>query len=78
MAAFEYKAINDGGKTVSGRIEAANDSDLEVRLARMGLELIRCKPAGRRNGFSTRSKVGRPELIAFCFHLEQLTRAGVP
>ncbi len=81
MAAFEYKAINDTGKIVLGRIEANNDSDLEMRLGRMGLEMIRCWPArpsswgswGGRGG-----KVGRQELITFCFHLEQLTRAGVP
>ena len=78
MAAFEYKAINDTGKIVLGRIDAANDSDLEVRLARMGLEMIRCRPAPNRAYFVGRSKVGRQELITFCFHLEQLTRAGVP
>ncbi|MCA1804649.1 MAG: type II secretion system F family protein [Xanthomonadaceae bacterium] len=78
MSAFEYKAINDDGKIVFGRIDAANDSDLETRLMRMGLEMIRCKPASRRDWSLGRSKVGRRELIAFCFHLEQLTRAGVP
>ena len=78
MAAFEYKAINDTGKIVLGRIDAANDSDLEVRLARMGLEMIRCRPAPNRAYFAGRNKVGRQELITFCFHLEQLTRAGVP
>lgn len=80
MAAFEYKAINDTGKIVLGRIEASNDSDLEMRLGRMGLEMIRCWPA-RTSGWGGRSrggKVGRQELITFCFHLEQLTRAGVP
>jgi type IV pilus assembly protein PilC len=44
----------------------------------MGLEMIRCKPASRREWRLTQGKVGRQELIAFCFHLEQLTRAGVP
>lgn len=81
MAAFEYKAINDTGKIVLGRIEANNDADLEMRLGRMGLEMIRCRPArqGTGSGWSGRGgKVGRQELITFCFHLEQLTRAGVP
>ncbi len=78
MATFEYKAINDTGKIVLGRIDASNDSDLEMRLGRMGLEMIRCWPA-RQGGWSSRGgKVGRQELITFCFHLEQLTRAGVP
>lgn len=78
MTAFEYKAINDNGKIVLGRIDAANDADLETRLARMGLEMIRCKPATTKGWNLRRGKVGRPELITFTFHLEQLTRAGVP
>lgn len=78
MSAFDYKAINDDGKIVLGRIDAANDADLELRLARMGLEMIRCKLATNRSWGLGSSKVGRQELITFCFHLEQLTRAGVP
>lgn len=78
MSAFEYKAMDGSGKTVLGRIEASNDEDLELRLTRMGLDLITCKPAGKRRPLWQRSQIGRPELVAFCFHLEQLTRAGVP
>ena len=78
MAAFEYKAINDQGKVILGRLEAANDADLELRLNRMGLDMIRCQPARRRTLGRGRTRVGRRELITFCFHLEQLTRAGVP
>lgn len=78
MTAFEYKAINDDGKIVLGRIDAANDSDLETRLARMGLEVIRVRPAKEGGWQFGRGKVGRQELITFTFHLEQLTRAGVP
>ncbi|HED18126.1 MAG TPA: type II secretion system F family protein [Gammaproteobacteria bacterium] len=78
MAAFEYKAVDSHGKTVLGRIEASNDDDLELRLTRMGLDLIHFKPV-RNSSFSLRrSRVGRPELVTFCFHLEQLTKAGVP
>ncbi len=78
MAAFEYKAINEQGKVILGRLEAANDADLELRLNRMGLDMIRCQPARRRALGRGRTRVGRRELITFCFHLEQLTRAGVP
>lgn len=78
MSAFEYKAVDGDGKTVLGRIEASNDDDLELRLTRMGLDLIHHKPA-KGNRFSLRrSHVGRAELVTFCFHLEQLSRAGVP
>lgn len=78
MSAFEYKAVDSFGKTILGRIDASNDDDLELRLTRMGLDLIDYKHASKRNFGLRRRYVGRPELVAFCFHLEQLTRAGVP
>ena len=78
MSTFEYKAMDGFGKLVLGRIEASNDDDLELRLSRMGLDLITFKSASKhRLGWGKR-QVGRPELVTFCFHLEQLTRAGVP
>ena len=78
MSAFQYKAVDSLGKTILGRIEASNDADLELRLERMGLDLINFKPAGKKRFGFHRQKTGRPELVTFCFHLEQLTRAGVP
>ncbi|HHH43156.1 MAG TPA: type II secretion system F family protein [Gammaproteobacteria bacterium] len=78
MAAFEYKAVDSYGKTVQGRIEASNDDDLELRLTRMGLDLIDFRHARNTRFSLRRSRVGRPELVTFCFHLEQLSRAGVP
>ena len=78
MAAFEYKAVDHFGKQVLGRIEASNDDDLELRLTRMGLDLINFRPARNSRFFRGRNRIDRPELVTFCFHLEQLTRAGVP
>lgn len=78
MSAFEYKAMDSHGKTVLGRIEATNEDDLELRLTRMGLDLIDYKPARKARFRLGRSQVGRAELVTFCFHLEQLARAGVP
>ena len=60
-----------------GQIEAINLIDLELRLQRMGLDLVVGGPARRRTSMFT-GAIGRPELINFCFHLEQLTSAGVP
>jgi type IV pilus assembly protein PilC len=78
MATFEYKAMDSLGKLVLGRIEASNDDDLELRLTRMGLDLITFRSAGKHRLGWRKRQVGRPELVTFCFHLEQLTRAGVP
>ncbi|HFD92668.1 MAG TPA: type II secretion system F family protein [Gammaproteobacteria bacterium] len=78
MVLFQYKAIDAHGKSVIGQIEASNDADLEQRLKRMGLDMISHRPARRRGNRLGSRKVGRAELITFCFHLEQLVRAGVP
>lgn len=78
MLRFQYKAIDDRGRTVLGRMAAANDSDLEMRLSRMGLEVINFREASANSIRLGSGKVGRQDLITFCFHLEQLTRAGVP
>jgi type IV pilus assembly protein PilC len=78
MARFTYKAIDTHGKTVMGQIEALNIVDLEMRLQRMGLDLITGGPTRRGTNPFAGSPVKRSELINFCFHLEQLTSAGVP
>ncbi|OGA31852.1 MAG: secretion system protein [Betaproteobacteria bacterium RIFCSPLOWO2_12_FULL_64_23] len=77
MALYSYKAIDDRGKSLMGQIEAINLIDLELRLQRMGLDLVVGGPA-RRRASMFKGAIGRPELINFCFHLEQLTAAGVP
>ena len=76
MALYSYKAINARGKSLMGQIEAINVIDLELRLQRMVLDLIVGGPASRRASLF-KGAIGRPELINFCFHLEQLTSAGV-
>ncbi len=76
MALFNYKAIDVNGKAILGQIDALNVVDLELRLKRMGLDLVVGGPSKRAVGFGR--GVTRPELINFCFHLEQLSSAGVP
>jgi type IV pilus assembly protein PilC len=80
MPIMQYKAMDERGKTSVGRIEAVNVADLEMRLSRMGLDLVNFKEisVGQRRGPSRRGGVRRVELINFCFHLEQLIGAGVP
>jgi type IV pilus assembly protein PilC len=76
MALFNYKAISANGKAILGQIDALNVVDLELRLKRMGLDLVVGGPTKRAAGFGRGVK--RPELINFCFHLEQLSSSGVP
>jgi len=77
MTLYAYKAMNPDGRMVMGRIDAINPVDLELRLKRMDLDFIRGN-AVRQGGMFGGQGVTRRELINFCFHLEQLTRAGVP
>jgi len=77
MPNFAYRAIDTNGSIVDGYLDAPNESALEARLRQSDSELLRCKVKSSRR-FSRRSKVSRRELIGFCFHMEQVSRAGLP
>lgn len=76
MALYAYKAMNAEGRIVLGRLDAINPVDLELRLKRMELDFIKGSPV-KQGGMFGGKGTSRRELINFCFHLEQLTRAGV-
>ena len=76
MALYSYKAIDSRGRSLMGQIEAINLIDLELRLQRMGLDLVIGGLARRRSSMF-KGAIGRRDLINFCFHLEQLSSAGV-
>lgn len=78
MPLMQYKAVDSSGKTTLGRMDAVNSIDLEMRLGRMGLDLITYKEARTRSLRRGGAKVKRRDLITFCFHLEQLISSGVP
>jgi type IV pilus assembly protein PilC len=76
MALFAYRAVDAEGRTSTGSLDAANSVDLELRLKRLGLDLITFDTVKRSTAARTRN-VTRAELITFCFHLSQLLKAGV-
>jgi type IV pilus assembly protein PilC len=78
MPLYTYKAIDSIGKAVLGRVDAANVFDLEQRLSRMGLDLVTGAPTRQTSRLIGGGKITRQDLINFCFHLEQLSSAGVP
>ncbi|MBT8099278.1 MAG: type II secretion system F family protein, partial [Gammaproteobacteria bacterium] len=77
MPTFAYRAVDAGGKIVEGQLDAPNESALEARLRQSDAELLRCKTRTSRR-FDRRRKVTRHDLIGFCFHMEQVSRAGLP
>ncbi len=78
MYLFRYKGVDAGGCIKKGKTSASNEADLEIRLHKMGLELVSYKtirPAGINLALA---RVRRRDLIIFCFHLQQTLHAGVP
>ncbi|MEQ1767357.1 MAG: type II secretion system F family protein [Methylotenera sp.] len=78
MPSFNYKAIDQLGRPALGQIDALNEVDLEIRLERMGLDLITYRTAAKSTSLLNRNKVSNQDLVMFCFQIEQLSSAGVP
>lgn len=78
MPVMHYKAMDGRGRMQRGQVDAMNAADLEMRLSRMGLDLVNYREAKIAAGRAAGARVDRRELINFCFHLEQLMSAGVP
>jgi type IV pilus assembly protein PilC len=77
MAIYRYRAVTDSGQVRSGQTDALNLPDLEARLALAQLDLIEAqvRPVSVRGSWG-----GGPttkDLITFCLHLSQVTRAGI-
>jgi type IV pilus assembly protein PilC len=75
---FNYKAVDQIGHSAQGQIDALNEIDLEIRLKRIGLDLITFRPAKKSSSVFASRKVSLKDLAMFCFQLEQLTSAAVP
>lgn len=79
MATYTYKAVDDSGRPARGSLEATNEVDLELRLKRIGLDLVTCRETRlRARRFSGRGRITRADLISFCFDMEQTCRCGIP
>ena len=77
MPSYRYRAVDASGVIVEGNLDATNERTLDAQLQHSGLEMLRCAEQGR-GLFRRRSSVSRKDLIGFCFHMEQMTRAGLP
>ncbi len=79
MPQYAYRALNEAGRTVRGKLSANNETDLYQQLEQSGLMLLDSKAVkeslltqGMARGINAREK------IQFFVHLEQLQAAGVP
>jgi type IV pilus assembly protein PilC len=79
MPQYAYRAINDRGRSVRGKINAAHDNDLFRQLRTIGLELVDARLVQeRRLAVVLAPKVRIRDQIQLCLHLYQLQNAGVP
>jgi type IV pilus assembly protein PilC len=79
MPSYQYKAIDKTGRPARGGLDAVNEVDLELRLRRMGLDLITFKEIERQAGkFAAGGRITRADLVNFCFDMEQMSRSGIP
>lgn len=78
MPQYKYSAIDKEGKPFRGRIQAANELELEHRLAVQGQDLINCLEVKTSYYFWSKNKLTRREILNLLFQLEQLTRSSVP
>ena len=79
MPAFKYRAVDKTGHPARGALDAVNEVDLELRLRRMGLDLITFREVDKSaGGFGAGGSITRRDLITFCFDMEQITRSGIP
>lgn len=79
MAQYAYRALNDAGRTVRGKLSANNETDLYQQLEQIGLMLLDSRPVKESALKSTMARgISAREKIQFFVHLEQLQAAGVP
>ena len=78
MANYKFKAIDSKGKMHRGRLRAKNDLDASFRLENQGYDLISLNLQSYNRLRMGRSVITRRELINMVFHLEQLTKSGIP
>ena len=79
MAQYIYRAMDANGQILPGNMDALNEPDLELRLHRMGLDLIDCRATKEKVAVvGGKREITRRDLINFCLQMEQLTGAGVP
>jgi len=78
MNRYNYKAINEIGQYVKGKIMADNPAELASMLRSTHLELISYKIEGLNFNLSRFNRIREKDLISIFIHLEQLDKAGVP
>jgi type IV pilus assembly protein PilC len=76
---FEYRAVSGDGRVFRGTLAALNEADLQARLARLDLHVVRAQQARSRGLRVPRARhIGARERLDFYVQLHTLLAAGVP
>lgn len=78
MMQFRYQAVAADGRRVRGVVGAASEAELESRLARLGLHLLRARVQRRSVWPWARARIEPRQRLDLFMQLEALLRAGVP
>jgi len=79
MPDYKFRTIDAAGRVRSDSMVASNPMELEKRLGSMGFDLLSFKEHSKVSRSILQKKtVSRRDLINFTFHVEQLTKSGVP
>ena len=74
MPEYKYKAQDKDGKTVKGKAQAADTTELQKRFRENGMMLLEVKPVVRRIALK---ELKKKQLADFCRQLGTLIKAGV-
>ena len=79
MPDYKFRTIDAAGKVRSDTMVASNPMELEKRLSSMGFDLLSYKEHSKKSiSIFQKKTISRRDLINFTFHIEQLTKSGVP
>jgi type IV pilus assembly protein PilC len=79
MKKYKYRALDDDGTQIRGKLSAVNEVDLYQQLKSFRMELLDAKEQKQTKfGLPFMNRVKARELIQAFVHLEQLQRSGVP
>ena len=79
MPDYKFRTIDARGKVRSDTMVASNPMELEKRLGSMGFDLLSYKEHSNVSRSILQKKtISRRDLINFTFHVEQMTKSGVP
>jgi type IV pilus assembly protein PilC len=80
MGSFQYEAIKSSGETVTGKLDADNETNVVERLRSMGLMVMEIKEVKESSfsGFKLGGKVKLGDLSLFSRQLAAMLNSGIP